>query len=264
MLKDRCEWQREPEKENGILVGCDSRQEWLLEWWWERYSAENDFPVTFIDFGMTQQARNWCQHRGEVISVSMDSSFVKSKEEICLGEANMWEVLYGSTLWEARSNWFKKPFACLHSVYKKTIWIDLDCEILRSIGCLFSACNAECPLALVREHGTENFPKLDPRVYYNGGVIVFFHGSEIIRKWAEDSILRNGHFWSDDNLLSALISEHLVSVMDLPDLFNWNFMWGVNIHAIIFHWVGRKGKDYIDEHGGIKHKLRPFFQNHLS
>ena len=83
MIHPACQWQKTtPTKEKGILVGCDSKQEWLLEWWYERYSAENQFPVTFADFGMSEKAKAWCARHGELIEVNIDTSFLKPIKKI--------------------------------------------------------------------------------------------------------------------------------------------------------------------------------------
>ncbi len=260
MLKNACSWQRTPEKEKGIIIGCDCNQEWLLEWWWERYSAENAFPVAFIDFGMTEAAKQWCAERGDVIALSIDFSFLKPKEDDFPDSLNyekvwgpeLWKEMYGAFLPIERLNWFKKPFACLQSPYKTTIWFDLDCEILGAIDDLFSVCSAEHPLALMSEYETRHFQRY-PGMFYNGGVIVFTHGSQIMCQWAQGVIERSSFFWSDDNLLSALIYELQFSVIELPEVYNWKLIWGANMNAIIYHWVGSaKGKNFIKKNRGMQ------------
>lgn len=252
MEKIACEWSRIPVLKNGIIVACDIHQEWLLSWWWERYHAENTFPVTFVDFGMSIDACDWCHERGDVISLPIDGSFVVPREEIPLDLAAQWEKIYGPELWLARPHWFKKPFACLQSPYQNSIWIDLDCEIMQSIDDLFSETDSSSQLALVREYGTEHLLFMHPDVRYNAGVICFQHGTEIMKKWAQDAILRNAFFWSDDALLSALIYELQWPVKELCPLYNWRMAQGVNINAIINHWVGSWGKAFIKSRGGIK------------
>lgn len=257
MKKNRCEWQRTPEKGCGVIVGCEQTQEWLLPWWWERYSAENDLPVTFVDVGMTHAARTWCASKGELILLGIDSSFVKSKEHIPVDVAQYWEGFYGPTLWASRPHWFKKPFICLSSPYQHSLWLDLDCEILSSIGDLFSE---RAQLALVREQATEHFPRLHPETRYNGGVIAFAHGAEIIRDWAQAALVRSGEFWSDDALLSALIYEKEWPVAELSEIYNWKLSKGLNLNTVIHHWVGSAGKAYIKKHGGIKEHYQDLLQ----
>lgn len=249
-------WQRVPEKERGVIVGCDEAQEWLLPWWWERYSAENDFPVVFADFGMSQQARDWCARHGELIVVNVDTAIANSLNTRY--KRKRWDALYGASLWVGRRNWFKKPFACLASPFHSSVWLDLDCEVLRPIDSLFDQCDSSCSLALSREYAFQHLPKLHPSLQYNSGVIVFNHGIEIIQKWAEDSLKRGDRFVTDDKLLSALIWECQWLVSDLPEIYNWKYIWGVNVYAIIYHWLFASGKEFIAKHGGIKPNLSLF------
>jgi hypothetical protein len=94
-------------------------------------------------------------------------------------------------------------------------------------------------------------------VFYNGGVIVYSHGSEIICKWAQESIMRNGSLLGDDKVLSALIYELQWPVVELPAVYNWKFIWGFNENAVIYHWF-TTGKTYIKNHGGIKPALQEY------
>lgn len=256
------QWQRAPEYEKGVIVGCDEAQEWLLPWWWERYSAKNNFPVLFADFGMSLKARSWCQQRGEILLIKTDFSSAPSSTYLqSCHDAKYWEDFYGPSLWTCRDQWFKKPFACLASSFQRSVWIDLDCEVLQPIDDLFDQCNGSCSLALVREYESQHLPKLHPLVLYNGGVIVFTHGSEIIQKWAEDAVSRKDRFFGDDWLLSSLILEWKWPVCDLPEIYNWKFVWGLNINAVIYHWLFAKGKDFIKKQGGIKPFLEILHDN---
>ncbi len=250
------EWERSPDKECGVITGCDCAQEWLLEWWWERYSAENAFPVTFIDFGMSSQIRDWCRERGELIVVDLDMSFVKSKEEIDPQLADLWDSWVDR--WDSRKAWFKKPFALLHSPYRKGIWLDLDCEVLGPLDALFSECTLLSQVAMARERKMDLLPRFHPNLVYNGGVIAFLHGSEIIQKWAKAAVTRNHCFFGDDFLLSALIQEEGLEIVELAEIFNWRIVKGINLDAVIVHWVG--AKNYIKECRGIKPSLDHFYR----
>jgi hypothetical protein len=257
-------WRRTPKKGCGVIVGCDRGQEWLLPWWWERYSAENAFPVTFVDFGMSQEAMQWCAQHGELVAI--DSVPAQSKTKDCIHASINLDQDYGVTYWngsydalllEARMHWFKKPFACLCASYEKNIWFDLDCEILGPIDSLFAA--SKCELALVRDHDARHLPLYHPLVFYNGGVIAFHHGGSIIEKWAEAVLERSGSFWGDDVLLSTLIYELKPAIVELPDTCNWHRFSELNIHALVYHWMHKSGKDYIKKYGGIKSALQTFF-----
>lgn len=250
-------WSKKPALERGILCGADHLQEWLLPWWWERYRQSNDFPVAFIDFGMSQEAKGWCAERGELIELEWNHSFVAPRSAIDETEAKHWESFYGWTIWNARQAWFKKPMALLQSPFKTAIWLDLDCEVLGGLESLFS----HSKIALVREAKSKELPKRHVDVLYNGGVIVFKHGSRLIEKWAARALDSNHLFWGDDPMLSHLIYQERASVIELPDVYNWRMAQGLNLNAVIVHWVGSGGKAYIREHGGLKPALDIFYRS---
>lgn len=130
-----------------------------------------------------------------------------------------------------------------------------------SLEPLFSHSNSLSQLALVRDYWTNDLPQLDPKIVYNGGVVVFEHGSSIIEKWAEGAIFSNHEFWGDDQLLSHLISQERLKVVEMPEDYNWRLARGLNLNAVILHWVGSGGKNYIRLHGGIKPSLDTFYQS---
>lgn len=254
------QWQCKPKKKRGVICAADRSQEWLLPWWWERYSEHNNFPVTFFDFGMTEEAREWCKKKGDLSPAVIDTSFVAPRSAIDDALAKEWEGFYGWTVWNSRPSWFKKPFAYLKSPYQKGIWLDLDCEVLGSIDPLFSLCNAKNPLAMAKEYTTEHLHHSDPGMRFNGGVVVFQHGAPIIEQWAEGALKRNHLIWSDDMLLSQLIVEQKLQVAEIPADYNWRFAKGFNLGAVVLHWVGSGGKAYIRQHGGLKPALDAFYQ----
>src|SRR5579862_7309437 len=128
-----------PQK-NGIIVGTDLTQEWLLPWWWKHYSAFNAYPVAFVDFGMSDPVKDWCRERGELISLFVADVFVAEREEIDPALVKQMEEACGKEFWPSRHAWFKKPLACLQSPFVKSLWIDLDCEIRGQLDPLFDLC----------------------------------------------------------------------------------------------------------------------------
>lgn len=248
--------------ENGIVCGADAAQEWLLDWWWRRYKQWNDFPVAFADFGMTEQAKQWCRERGELIALDLDPSIGFSKSRVAKDCAKQWEErYYGEQLWTIRKAWFKKPFALLHAPFQKGIWIDLDCEILGSLLPLFSHCNAQTPIALVREYPADPLAPLSTGAIYNGGVIAFTHGASLIQAWADSARDSSHLFLSDDRLLSHLIEKHKAPIAELDPIYNWTIGKGLNLNAVIMHWMGAGGKELIRDYGGLKPLLDRFYRS---
>ncbi|MEN9343861.1 MAG: hypothetical protein RLZZ453_648 [Chlamydiota bacterium] len=242
-------WKRQATRPLGIICGASKDQEWLLPTWWERYTAFHSYPVTFCDFGMSQESLAFCRKRGEVISIELDPLLIATKEELPLRWVAHAHSVYGPRVFDFRLQWFKKPFALLSSCYKKALWLDLDCEILQSIEPLLSQDLAEDALGLVRDY---HHPALFADIKYNGGVILFHHGNRLLQKWAEQSLEKNHLFIGDDQLLSYLIAQGEGKVLPLEEIYNWKPSRGVNPSAVIMHWVGDAGKAYLRKWGGIK------------
>ncbi len=252
-------WQSQPVLPQGIVCGADRDQEWLLPWWWSRLKEHDDRPVVFCDFGMSEEALLWCRKRGEVISIAFDPQAVAPKESIDPHLAALWEHCYTSTVWDFRDVWFKKAFVFLKSPFEKTLWLDLDCEVLAPLDPLFDLSLEEAQLGIMREFNLTHLPRFHPEALYNSGVIVCRHGAPLIEQWAEGSLTQTDRFWGDEVLLSHLINTMRVPVEEIPGVFNWRLSQGININAVICHWIGGGGKAFIRQFGGFKPLLQKFF-----
>ena len=232
--------------DRGILVGADARQEWLLSWWWENYRRHNAYPVSFADFGLSEEMRSWCKERGELIDLRAASEFVKGQNEVDPLLAKEWESLYPPTFWKLREAWFKKPLACREFPYNWTLWIDLDCEIIGSLEGIWSY--REFGVALAKDP----FAKTAEHTIYNSGVILFQKNHPLILEWAKGSPEGNGLFRGDQDLLSHLIAKGGYALSELPPIYNWcvgreNKEGG---KPFVFHFSGDLAKSY------LKMKLR--------
>ncbi len=227
----------------GIIVGCDQNQEWLLPWWWKHYSKHNHYPVAFVDFGLSKEAKDWCKQRGLYIDLTSadTSTFVqKPNAEI----QKKWEARYGDAIWAERLAWFKKPFACLSSPFALTLWLDLDCQVRGSLDPLFHSLGLGIEIALRRE--SESIQQLHQQlefilpgeINYNSGVIAFSHSSSIIQQWTELAVQHNELFISDQQALSRAIFLHKPIILDLPNEFNWSVAEGYHEPATIHHFHG--------------------------
>jgi hypothetical protein len=244
----------------GVLCGADRSIEWMLPWWWSRYREHNDFPVAFCDFGMSCEAKKWCCQRGELLEIAFDPQVVTPREQIAPELADAWEAMYGKSIWEARKAWFQKPFAFLATPYQRTIWIDLDCEILAPLEELFKYCHPVSELGIVREFRDAHLPRFHLESRYNSGVVVFEQGAKLIHTWAQAALVDNHRFWGDDPLLSHLINASQVDVAEIPEMWNWRISQGFSIAIAILHWTGVGGKGLIREKGGLKPALDLFYK----
>jgi hypothetical protein len=223
--------------EDGIIVASDHQQEWLLPWWWENYCQFNSHPVAFVDFGMSKEMRTWCEARGEVIDLVAVDDFVGGKLDMDPVIAAAMQAKSDEWCLPYRNVWFKKPLACLQSPYRRSIWIDLDCQVLGSLEQLFELYGQS--LALTREEVTyASYPD------YNSGVIVFKHGLPILKEWADLSIEQNRIFRGDQDILSWIIHQKK-SVIELPAIYNWSRRLEKNPQAVVIHWHGPQGKSCI-------------------
>ncbi|MCB1074730.1 MAG: hypothetical protein KDK59_04270 [Simkania sp.] len=224
-------------KSQGILTGCDSNHEWMLKWWWNHYQTCNSYPVTFIDFGMTQGAKNWCETKGQVLSLTPTE--VGAAPDCASPFARI-----------KRKTWLSKPQALLKTPYDETIWIDIDAEVKQSLTPLFNQCPKDtfalCPELFFREEAEKNsglIPK-DAKSF-NTGVIVYPANAPLLSLWAEAA--KQTTALGDQDLLSRLIFEKKVPVILLPSTFN-------RIHPaigesddVIYHYASQMGQSTLLE-----------------
>lgn len=216
------------------MVACDQGQEWLLPWWWDHYRSRNDFPVAFVNFGMSVKAKKWCRERGILIPFKGPRNFVTKIKDPEL--IQKWEGVHGQGVWKLRKAWYNKPFAMLQSPFEKTVWTDLDCEIVGSLAPLFKLEK----VAVARERSI-----VEEDLGYNSGVVVYPKNSSSIHKWAKACVALNHRYLGDQDILTALIDKGSIELIELPDIYNWRMKFGTNFEAVIIHWVGGWGKEMI-------------------
>ncbi len=229
--------------QKGILIGSDSKTEWLLPWWWKYYSQYNDFPVAVADFGMTPKMVQWCQKRFQVFSLNYSHDFVQKKSVLSKKLAKKWQATYKGDVWEAREAWFKKPLACLETPFDLTLWMDVDCEVCGSLKPLFDQKEKGIELSIVREESQD----------YNSGVMLFPKKAPFLKKWAQLCIENNDQYMGDQNALTELILTGKVPIKELDAKYNWQMIKGFSDSIVVAHWCAW-GKEYLQKFGGL-HKL---------
>lgn len=222
--------------DSAIIVGCDYKQEWLLPWWWRHYRSHNDYPVFFVDFGMSKEGRKWCSRKGILIESSS-----LSKEDIPTAMKQSWKERYGAAIGTVRSAWLKKPFALLEFPFEYGLWLDLDCQVKKDLEPIFHSLRLGCEIAIVKDREQNSDFILPNEISYNAGVIAFRKGP-FLQKWADTVIRWQDHLPSDQEILSRAIFLHEPALLELPASFNWFFPWGPNEEASIFHFCGGLGK----------------------
>lgn len=218
----------------GILTGCNERQEWMLKSWWHYYAQTNTYPVTFMDFGMSKSARMWCEKRGQVISVQLPTGIPTPKEKIDPKVQEEWEIAYDNP-WQARQGWFYKPFALTKSPYQQTYWTDIDTFIIKPLTPLFKVDLSHIALP------KEVFRVLNPaklragEVIYNTSVVGYDINSPVIQKWVKKIGDWNQHYLGDQDILSRIIFEDNIPITILPSIFNVRPQDGIPPDTFIIH-----------------------------
>lgn len=235
--------------DQGILIASDQNQEWLLPWWWSNYSASNEYPVVFIDFGMTPKAKAWCRERGKLIPFATPMPPIL-KKNIAPAQKLLWEEHYGKLIWQRRKIWFKKPFAFLLSPFPYTLWLDLDTQVNKNVEPLFNCLNF-FDIALKRDseeiqklHRQRNYIGPD-EVNYDCGIVAFRKDAPILRYWTEEIIDRNHQYVYDQQALAKALSKHPTPLFELSESANWSGSKGMNPTAIIIHHHGGYLKELI-------------------
>ena len=115
-LEDHSKWPlKKALAEKGFIVAADQSLEWLLPWWWERYSKYNDLPVAFVDLGLSKEMKEWCKEKGHYIHLPVPNVFMDEPEDAL--KATMRREL-GSDFSISRNAWFKKPLCCLQAPFE--------------------------------------------------------------------------------------------------------------------------------------------------
>ena len=226
-------WEPATHGAEGVVVGVPGDQVDLLPPWLERYArAANQRPVAVADFGMDEATRKTCAARNIRIIDCTDAPAV---------------------------GWFRKPFAVLRAGFGRTLLLDVDTEVTGNLDVLFAAqaslCIAVDPVADSKR--TERGLPGNVTVYDSGAVLAK-HGDPAVTEWAGRCMTPPAVFRGDQEVLSQVIhdlapelnvwnnGETAICFPDRPD----------NPSAIVRHWVGPLGKEYL-------RKLRPVTTNGL-
>ena len=208
-----------PNAEYGVVTGCDANHEWMLPWWYAHFRRFNQHPVCFVDLGMSTDMARWCEVKGSYA----DLRAVPAKRQ-----------------------WFKKPLAILACPFKKVLWIDLDCEIRGAIDPLFDYI-VDDKLALTLD---PHNPWVKTKDCVASGIVGADYGNKLVLLWARGCMTRN-KLRGDQEVLNEILQGKRDRVSIMPPEYQWLRIDGDNVDALIMHWTGTKGKDYIARAMGL-------------
>ncbi len=206
--------------EDGVVTGCDKGHEWMLQWWWDNYSKHNDYPVTWANFGMSAEARQWCTKHGKVVDLNF----------------------------RVKRNWFKKPMAILGCPYKRIIWTDTDCEIRENLAPLFEYATNKVGVTL-----DPHTPWVKADNAVASGVIATYHGNRLMVDWGK-KCLRMKNMRGDQEVFNSIIADKNIwdkNIAIMPPEYQWLRIDGDREGVIMMHWTGTRGKDVIRQQLGI-------------
>lgn len=228
----------------GVMVGADQQYAWLLPWWWKHYSAHNTYPVTFVNFGVSDEVLAWCRARGDVLNVAEKVCFEFSRERVDVDLAKDWEMRYGTEVWDIRKCFLYKPVAFQHSSYDTTLWLDVDCEVCGQLQPFFELFKQEAQMAL------SAFP--DRPGSYSSGAVVFDSHSPLVHHWVDSCIAHQEHIFQEDSVLSWLINTRNYPIQILPESYHLIGLACFHTSGLVRHWSGIVGKLLIETHGGYQ------------
>jgi len=202
-----CRWQHPSPAGDGVITGADANQEWLLPWWWEHFRRQNNLPVAFAGFGMTPAARTWCAQRGLVLEVP---------------------AVPGRT-------WHQKPFAILASPFRRTIWLDADCEVRGDLSVMYPYADRGVGVTLDPHNKWCKQPGA-----VQTGVVVAGHGEPIVEEWAKEVLLRQHR--GDQEALDAIRDRVGQRLAVMPRHYQRLRLDPQHDDALVMHWTGDAGK----------------------
>ena len=205
--------------DEAFVTGCDEKHEWMLEWFFKNYKQHiKNIPLIFANFGLTP-------------------------EGLTLVRENVHAVMNLKTFDE--KGWFKKPMSMIKSPSKKTIWIDLDCEIRDDISNLFGMLKPDM-LNMVED---KPWTMRGKELWHNSGLVGFIDKPPILYQWAK--AIREDPVQGDQEVLHLMLNPitKIKYINDIPNEYNVLRLQtetdGYDGPIKVMHWTGAKGKDKI-------------------
>jgi hypothetical protein len=206
--------------DEAFLTGCDESHEWMLPWFFKNYKKHCNKPLIFSDFGLSDLGRAIVRKNVHAV--------------MNLGEIEEY-------------NWFRKPLSMWKSPSKKTVWIDLDCEIKENIDDIFDLLEPN-KLAMVED---KPWTKRRGHKWHNSGVVGFIDKPIILSQWCGAVRKYYKEEKGDQEVLDRILTPitKISLIKDLPNEYNvmriQTELDGYNGKIKVMHWTGKKGKEKI-------------------
>jgi len=203
--------------DEAFVTGCDSSQEWMLDWFLKNFKKNSNKPLIFANFGVSELSLEIMRANCHAI---MDMTNVEEQ------------------------GWFKKPMTMLKCPSVKTVWLDTDCEVMMNIDGIFNLLEPN-KLNMVTDRP---WTKRTGEVWHNSGVVGFIDKPIILNQWV-NAVKYNSGNQGDQEVLHSMLNPitKIGAIHDLPNEYNvLRIQTEVdkNYHGTIriMHWTGHKGK----------------------
>ncbi len=231
-------------KSKAVIIGCDDRQFWLFNWWYNNYRRFNNNLVVFVDFGLSERNLRIVRDAGIF-------EFITIKPELTMRGAKIW---------------FYKPQAMLMSSCDYNLWLDLDTEVRGDLSPVLAYLDTHAIAASLDHFNTVNHQPTDhPSV--NTGVFAFRKGYKLIKRWDEvcQQELALNTIRGDQEVLHEILMGRTttegcatdkgqvkkigpVQMVALPHIYNRLRLDQFSSDDVVRHYTGETGKGIIARH----------------
>ena len=223
----------------GVLTAADQDNEMHVKTWWDCYVKYNDMPVTFFDFGMSQNTRAWCETKGSIIPFALPNGFAITQETDL--ELNHRLATFSKKQLMRRNIWFHQPFALFKTPYQYSIWINLTSLVVKTLDPLFNFSHYGDGFAITYEPADfilscrQKGLLAQGEHAYKTNVIAFMRHSPIIDLWATICKEKHQTAFSEHLLLSQILKDNQLKIFIFSSFYNWASADGDNPFATIIH-----------------------------
>jgi len=202
-----------------FITGCDSKTEWMLEWFTKNYRQHNTTPLVFVDFGVSA-------------SMKTDLSFMGFSDIYTLPK-------------QQSEGWFYKPAAIqeVTKFYDEVVWLDTDIHVRGDMAGVFDYIENN-KLCMCEDRG---WSSRRGEKWHNSGLVGVRGNPQILQDWV--SQCRSTNDQGDQEVLHEMVREspmkRMLSISDAPAKYNYlrlDYIDNRSGEIVGMHWTGYKGK----------------------
>jgi len=228
----------------GVMVATDQNLEWMLPWWVYHFKKHSSLPIAFVDLGMSEEKKAFCEQHGTLISIEPKQFPFDPNRIEELSNHGVFDISNLNQVLPTRNAWLLKPFALLTSPFEKTLWIDIDCEVLQPIDPLFLESGFVC---MKESNDSLNFNikrKMIPEMsaYYNSGIILYENRHPLLLAWVKEIEENSSYYLGDQDALSVIIKNFNYPIDTFPETCHRFYHEEIFDATLICHYCGIKGK----------------------